>query len=82
MQNDIDIDGTYTYASYTDQDDEIDYFPNDDFSEEDHHNKFDAVLSRNTSGIEPMGDWSTADLVELSQLIDVELQLRATPDER
>ncbi len=41
---------------------------------------FDALLERYNSGIEPLENWTTADLVKLIDAADSELQNRAPPD--
>lgn len=44
---------------------------------DDYAYRFDAVLSRNTPGADPVEGWAASDLVELAQCIDAELQKRA-----
>lgn len=41
-----------------------------------HQEVFDEVLSHYDSGLEPLGSWTSEDLVRLGRAIDAELQLR------
>lgn len=41
---------------------------------------FDALMDKYNSGIEPLENWTTADIVALIDAADTELQNRAPPD--
>ena len=43
----------------------------------DHVVRADAVIDRNSGGLEPIENWSTSDLVELASCLDIELQARS-----
>lgn len=44
--------------------------------------QFDALMARYNSGIEPLENWETADLVRLVNAADAELQNRAPSDDQ
>jgi hypothetical protein len=41
---------------------------------------FDELMEKYNSGIEPLENWTTADIVKLIDAADTELQNRAPPD--
>lgn len=46
----------------------------------DSQEKFDLILEKYNSGIEPLQNWTTEDLIALQAAVDGELMDRAPPD--